>query len=338
MSKTRYRIISGAILVSLIIFSFIFLFSSSSSSEGKPLFPGIDALHSREGNIIIISDTQRTGALEFWREKNFPKTRRLLQEIAERNPAFIAILGDLTTNGSSIRNWRFFEDAFKPVIENKIPCFPVLGNHDYWGSDKKALRNFTTRFPLMKDATWYSFTYKRIGFIMLNSNFDNLSDEEIQKQNKWFREQMDVFENSEEIDFTIACCHHSPYTNSRVISASEEVRNNFAAPFQKYKKAALFLTGHCHSYEKFLEGGKYFIVTGGGGGPRQKLEVDKKKRQFNDLFEGPEIRFFHFCEMETIEKKLILKVWKLNEDDTFSLADQIEINGVDPLEPGGSTP
>lgn len=321
MRNISFKIYLCSILFSLYLISPI---SSQSIDERKDKF-------------IVISDTQHTGSLEFWREENIPKTRKLLSEIAKHNPAFVAILGDLTTNGSSGENWSLFEDDYQPIINKKIPCFPVLGNHDYWGNNKKAMHNFSQRFPEIKE-TWYSFTFKRIGFIMLNSNFDDLTQEEIRNQNNWFFEQMDAFENSGGIDFIIACCHHAPYTNSRVVNPSGEVRIKFAVPFQKYRKASLFLTGHCHSYEKFKEGGKFFIVTGGGGGPRQKLQIDKKKRQFEDLFDGPVIRFFHFCEIETLENKLILKVWKMNEDDTFSIADQIEINGVDPLAKSKSTP
>lgn len=319
MQKTKHNILRWGILLSLFL-----LYPLSAVSQVKPLFPGFDKIDENKDQFIVIGDTQHTGSLEFWREENIPKTRKLLSEIAGRDPAFVAILGDLTTNGSSEKYWKFFEDDYKPIIDKQIPCFPVLGNHDYWGNNKKAMQNFSQRFPNIKE-TWYSFTFKRIGFIMLNSNFDDLTKNQVQNQNKWFLKQMGTFNNSSEIEFIIACCHHAPYTNSRVVNPSEEVRKNFALPFQKYKKAALFLTGHCHSYEKFQEGGKLFIVTGGGGGPRQKLQVDKAKRLFQDQFDGPEIRFFHFCEIETLKNRLILKVWKLNEDETFSLADEIPI-------------
>lgn len=330
MQKIKRKNIYLSIFFALILFSLVLLFFISPISREKRISPGFDHIDETKDKFIVISDTQHKGTLEFWREKNISKTRKLLLEIAERNPAFVAILGDLTTNGSSEKNWELFEDDYIPILDKQIPCFPVLGNHDYWGNNKKAIRNFFKRFPFMKK-TWYSFTFKRIGFIMLNSNFKDLSKEEIQDQNQWFSNQMETFNNNGEIDFIIACCHHAPYTNSLVIEPSVEVRKNFAIPFQKYEKASLFLTGHCHSYEKFREGGKLFIVTGGGGGPRQKLQVDKKKRQFNDLFEGPAIRFFHFCEIESHEKGITLKVWKLKEDETFTIADQIEINGTNLL-------
>jgi hypothetical protein len=54
------------------------------------------------------------------------------------------------------------------------------------------------------------------------------------------------------------------------------------------------LSGHVHSYERFGRGGKAYLVTGGGGGPRIRLETGARQRHGDDLFAGPPIRFFHY--------------------------------------------
>ncbi|MCK7503604.1 MAG: metallophosphoesterase [Desulfobacterales bacterium] len=83
---------------------------------------------------------QRTSNWEFWRERNFEETQQLLAEIARRNlEAWIVYAGDLTVRGSSQDHWEDFVAAWqKPILEKKIPCFPVFGNHEYYGDNETA--------------------------------------------------------------------------------------------------------------------------------------------------------------------------------------------------------
>jgi hypothetical protein len=71
--------------------------------------------------------------------------------------------------------------------------------------------------------------------------------------------------------------------------------------------------------------GKFFIVSGGGGGPRHKVSIDPEKRRYQDLFSGPELRFFHFCEIENGKEALFFKVLRLESDGTFTSVDPLII-------------
>ena len=230
------------------------------------------------------------------------RSQELFREIGKRQPAFLIILGDLTARGSSSKHWEYFDTYSAPIRAQKIPVLPVFGNHDYYGSNKTALGHFFLRFPHLKKKTWYDFVFRNTGFVFFNSNFGDLSEKEKKEQQRWYLERLSRWEKDPEIRFSVVCCHHSPYTNSTVISSSSGVRENYAAPFRKLKKTAFFFSGHCHSFEWFVEGDKNFVVSGGGGGPRQRLNTNKKTRKYNDLFEGPSVRFFHFCELKIDEK------------------------------------
>jgi hypothetical protein len=83
----------------------------------------------------------------------------------------------------------------------------------------------------------------------------------------------------------------------------------------------LFLSGHSHSYERFQKEGKFFIVSGGGGGPRHKVYTDPRRQRVPDLFSGPGLRFFHFCEIEAHPNALVFRVLRLEPDERFSVAD-----------------
>jgi hypothetical protein len=72
-------------------------------------------------------------------------------------------------------------------------------------------------------------------------------------------------------------------------------------------------------------GDKFFVVSGGGGGPRHKLTIESGKQRYQDLFSGPELRFFHFCEIEDRDNTLIFRVLRLESDGTFTVVDPLII-------------
>jgi hypothetical protein len=232
-------------------------------------------------------------------------------------------LGDLTTRGSSEKHWQQFDEMHKEFRTRKIPYFPTPGNHEFYGNDKKALDHYFARFPSLDKKRWYSFTWKTTGFILVDSNFSSLTQEQGEEQSRWYLRELERFQENTEIDFVIVCCHQPPFTNSRVIRPSQEVQVNFAGPFLQFQKTCLFFSGHSHAYERFQSNGKFFVVSGGGGGPRHRVTTDPRKQRFQDLFIGPERRFFHFCEIEEDQDTLSFRVMRLESDETFT--------GVDPF-------
>ena len=213
----------------------------------------------------------------------------------------------------------------KDLREKKIPYFPTLGNHELYGNDEKALQNYFERFPYLDKKRWYSFTWKNVGFILVDSNFSTLTKEQIEGQSQWYLGELEKFERNKDVAFVIVCCHEPPFTNSRVVGPNEKVRVYFADPFLRFQKTRLFFSGHSHSYERFQIGDKFLIVSGGGGGPRHKVMIDPRKQRYQDLFSGPELRFFHFCEIECANDALVSRVLRLESDGTFTLVDPLII-------------
>jgi predicted phosphodiesterase len=298
-----------------------------SELKKPPSYAGFTDIHPAKNCFVLVGDIQGTSRWEFWREKKDKERKLISDEIAKRDPAFVIHLGDLTTRGSSEKHWQEFDDSHRAFREKTLPFFPVLGNHEYYGNDETAIQNYFGRFPHLEKKRWYSFAWKNIAFIMTDSNFSNLAPEQIKEQSQWYLEELEKFEKKAGIDYVIVCCHHPPFTNSRVISPSQEVKTHLADPFLRFQKTQLFFSGHCHSYERFQVDGKFFIVSGGGGGPRHKLTTDPTKRSYQDKFEGSELRFFHFCEIEWGERSFTFKVIRLEQDGTFILADSLKILG-----------
>ncbi len=290
-----------------------------------PSYAGFAEIQPAKNRFLIVGDTQGTSHWEFWRERNDKERKLIIDEITRREPAFVIHLGDLTTRGSSEKHWREFDAMHKEFREKKIPYSPILGNHELYGNDRKALRNYFDRFPHLRQRRWYSFTWKDIAMVMLDSNFSTLTKEQNERQARWYSEELEKFEKKPEIDFVIVCCHEPPFTNNRVVGPNKKVELSFAEPFLRFRKTRLFLSGHSHSYERFQKGEKFFVVSGGGGGPRHKVTVDPRKQSPQDLFSGPELRFFHFCEIESRNNTLVFRVLRLQSDETFSVADSFVI-------------
>jgi predicted phosphodiesterase len=313
------------IRVSIGVFFIICLLVFGYGAQGMTPYPGFAEIDPSRNRFIIVGDTQRTSYWECWREKNDRERKIIIDEIARRDPVFVLHLGDLTARGGSEKQWREFDELNRVLLEKKIPYFPIPGNHDLYGNKDKALRNYFERFPHLENRRWYSFTWKNIGLIMVDCNFSNLTPEQVKRQDRWYLGELERFEKDERLDYVIACCHEPPFTNSRVVHPNKKVKASFADPFIQFHKTCLFFSGHSHTYERFQIEGKFFIVSGGGGGPRQKVHVDPERQRFKDQFSGPALRFFHVCELEVGEQGLLYRVLRLEDDGKVKMVDSIAI-------------
>ena len=320
--------IAGLLGVGIFIPGDVSMALQENEMKAIPSYASFADIQAAKNCFIIVGDTQGTSHWEFWRERNDRERKLIIDEITRREPAFVIHLGDLTTRGSSEKHWQEFDDMHKEFRKKKIPYFPILGNHELYGSDRKALKNYFERFPHLHQRRWYSFTWNNVAMVMVDSNFSALTKRQIKEQSHWYLNELEKFEKKVEIDFIIVCCHEPPFTNNRVVGPNEEAKLSFADPFLRFQKACLFFSGHSHSYERFQMDGKFFVVSGGGGGPRHKVIVDPRKQHYQDLFSGPELRFFHFCEIGSRNDTLVFRIIHLDSDETFTVADPLIISKI----------
>ncbi len=255
--------------------------------------------------IIIVGDTQKTSGWEFWRENNDSVRKLLFPAILEEKPSAIIILGDLIFRGSSKSHWKDFDLNTQCVRDNRITLYPLLGNHNYYGNNTKALKSYFQRFPYLNGQRWYDRKLSNAAFLFLDSNFSQLTQEEIFQQNLWYTKKLREYDNDPSIKHVFVCDHHPPFTNSQVIASREEVKQYFLPAFLSTPKAKVFFSGHCHAYEHFLYENKHFVVSGGGGGPRHRLNTTSSSK-YQDIFKGPVIRKFHYCKLILPTARLIM--------------------------------
>jgi hypothetical protein len=247
--------------------------------------------------IAFASDTQEPMWIEkLWlkSDNNLQATKMIFKDVDSLRPKAFFILGDVVSLGKSKSAWKNIDKYIGNCVKDSIPVYATLGNHEVMFNSKKGIRNFRKRFTAY-DPSGYAEIVDSVAVILLNSNFAVMQPDEIAQQNTWYQAELNRLDNDPSIKMIIVGCHHSPYTNSTIVTPSQGVRQNFVPPFIRSKKAVLFLSGHSHNFESFKMQGKYFLVIGGGGGLHQPLRANNET--MHDLAENykPE---FHYLEVQ----------------------------------------
>jgi hypothetical protein len=86
------------------------------------------------------------------------------------------------------------------------------------------------------------------------------------------------------------------------------------------------VSGHVHSYERFEQAGKTFVVSGGGGGPRVRL-FGARARRHPDLCTVPASRRpCHYLSIDVRERALSVEVLGLEKGSrSFSRVEAFEL-------------
>jgi HEAT repeat protein/3',5'-cyclic AMP phosphodiesterase CpdA len=189
------------------------------------------------------------------------------RQMASHNPRFLLHSGDLVSNGTVYEQWE--EQFFTPLKEviNRIPIFPVLGNHE---QNSEHFYNF---FP---SGSWYAFDYGNALFIALNTNAASGGFEPGSEQYAWLERTL----SESSALWRIVWFHHPPYSSGNH-GCSMAQQEAFAPLFEQYQVDVVF-NGHDHIYERSFpmrarrrddESGVIYVVTGGGGAPLYHVDA-----------------------------------------------------------------
>ena len=262
--------------------------------------------------IAFTSDTQEP----MWVEKimlksnhNQQATKMIFQDVRGLHPSAFFILGDVVSVGYRVSKWTNIDEYLKQFAHDTIPVYATLGNHEVLFRAKKGVKAFQTRFPMYK-ASGYTEIVDSTAVILLNSNFSKMTAAEILAQDNWYNNMIRKLDKNDSVKFIIVGCHHSPYTNSKIVKPSMAVRQNFLPAFINSKKCVLFVSGHSHNFEHFVENGKHFLVIGGGGGLHQPLYT---KEVSHDLAAGYKPAF-HYVAIRRFNDSLQVVSRRLKTD------------------------
>jgi predicted phosphohydrolase len=283
------------------------------------------------GAFAVVGDLQPTSQFEVWRESNPEERKAILRELSAESPDFVAFLGDLVFCGSSASAWADFDRLCGPLRSAGIRTYSVLGNHEYWISKRPALANYFQRFPHLRNRHWYALRYGPVGLLFLDSNVQWLPAPGWREQLAWYRRRLDDWDADPAMRGVLVLLHHPPFTNSRVTSDTHHVQRDFVPAFAGARKTLAMLSGHVHSYERFVRDGKTFLVAGGGGGPRVPLAEGRRRRHADDLFAGGSVRAFHYVRMRPAALGLEVEVRGLEKDGTaFETMDRFVLGWAAP--------
>jgi Icc-related predicted phosphoesterase len=276
--------------------------------------------------ICIVGDLQRTSDAEavFMGRQENPRSRELIvQHIAKTKPDLLLLLGDQVDDGSEDSSWAFYDEVMKPITSQNIPTVAVIGNHDYGVTDRnRALANMYRHFPYTRQRP-HVHSFGALGIIGFDSNLDQLSPRDLDRQQREYVKALDRFEADPNIHGVFVMCHHPPYSNSS-LGTNVGVREGYALPFAQRTKTRIFMTGHVHSYERFIFNGKTYLVSGGGGGPRRMLSVGSDATFSDQYSKGNALRPFHYVRMHLDESTITAEVMMVQSDklrigDRFSM-------------------
>src|ERR1700732_1975899 len=116
-----------------------------------------------------------------------PVRRALVQAIAEANPAFISVGGDIAYNGDDANDWRAWDSETEVWRQRHITVYPALGNHDLHGDRTVALANYFQRFPEIENNRYYSLRAANTLMLVLDSSLNETSG----RQGEWLAKKLD---------------------------------------------------------------------------------------------------------------------------------------------------
>jgi 3',5'-cyclic AMP phosphodiesterase CpdA len=237
------------------------------------------------------------------------RRKAIIAAIAQQQPKFVLISGDLVLNGSSVEDWAEYDKEIKPITDAGATIFPALGNHDVRGNIETALSNYFQRFPLLKQSRYYSVKAGNVLVITLDSEEDAPKSPQRQWLDGVLRNEV-----SRDVQFVVICLHHPPYTNFTMTMVGHEARHeekDLAEYLEKQQKSSkakfLVIGGHNHNYERYEHNGVMYIVTGGGGATPYMPH-----RGPNDFFQGAGPTY-HYCLVTMEPGKLNFEMYKLTE-------------------------
>jgi 3',5'-cyclic AMP phosphodiesterase CpdA len=294
----------------------LFAALSRAESGGVPSYAA-DIAPDAPPVFVLYGDSRRTLTREFWRRDYETERLLVVDAIAREAPAFVVNTGDLVADGSSPAEWRRFHRDNTPIWDRRIPYFPGLGNHEYFGDRELGLRNYFAFFPALHGRKWYEIRFRSVLIAMLDSNFGRIERWEVEAQDRWLSDLLAAAEKDASVRHVIVCCHHAPYTNALIHGDDRDVQEHFVKRLTPKVKA--FVSGHVHSYERFAKGSVQFVVSGGGGAPTASVEVEAPRHP--DAFKGPAYRGFHYLRLALDGEKLSCDVIMLQDDRSWKRVD-----------------
>jgi hypothetical protein len=286
--------------------------------RAQPPDPGRQPIPASSDSLLLafLSDSQSPIIFErlVLSSNNNEEAREMIYSaILREQPDAVFHLGDMVAMGFYGASWESIDGFVERLRRDTIPFYPVMGNHELMFFPGVGEREFLGRFSYARK-TGYMRRSGHLAVILLNSNFPELTEEERREQQGWYERALRDLDGDSTVKVVLVACHHSPFTNSTIVSPAEGVQREFVPPFIRSAKAWLFLSGHAHAAEHFREQGKDFLVIGGGGGLQQPLLTGRDRRWVDHFPISSRVRMFHYARCAVSATSLSFSIQMLADD------------------------
>jgi 3',5'-cyclic AMP phosphodiesterase CpdA len=265
--------------------------------------------------IIVYGDMRFTDPSET--QATNPKVRRwLVDQVAAEKPDAVLLSGDVPWHGGKAGDYDVYRSETKIWRNSHLRIYPALGNHEFAGPipEQTCLGNWWNAFPELRGRRWYSVQLGSSVYVLnLDSNSSLLPDGE---QIAWVTAQLTGLPAT--VRFVFFNLHHPPVVDVQANGdASHNGRPNEHALAEflaksREKSGARFIVaaGHIHNYERFLQDGIVYLVSGGGGAdPRPIVRLPA------DLYQDPGFPNYHYVRFVLDSESLIGTMVRVADPD-----------------------
>lgn len=206
----------------------------------------VPAEEPNEFHFVVLGDAQFDEPVMF---------NRLIDQTRRLRPAFVIQVGDLiegyNNNMQDIAGeWARFTDQIAPL--DPIPFFAVPGNHDLYNGNKQPDKRLEAMFEQRWGPLYFSFQYKNVQFIGLNTDAAGHINRIGGAQWQWLEEALE----SSTAEHKFAFMHRPPL----LLKNADELHKLF----QKHGVSHVFY-GHHHHYHHLLKDGIHYSMTNAAG-------------------------------------------------------------------------
>jgi hypothetical protein len=236
----------------------------------------------------------------------------LVAKIAAENPAAIFINGDIPWHGVAA-DYAQFRHEIRRWRDRQLRVYPALGNHEFSACLEWAcLERWWGAFPELRGRRWYSVAIgSKVVGIALDTDTSLLPGS---PQRIWLESQVAGLDRR--VRVVLIIMHHPPVADMQsTLLADHNPRPNETTLADYLKtvapqSAARFVVsaGHIHNYERFVQDGVMYLVSGGGGAKPYEVE-----RTPADLYQDREFPNYHYVRFELRGNTLLGEMIRLSD-------------------------
>jgi hypothetical protein len=241
-----------------------------------------------------------------------PRVRKWLADrIADEHPQALLLTGDMPYTGSSMADWKVFEDETARWRAQNVIELPTTGNHEIRGDRNAGIANYLANFPSIASHRYYSALLGSVEVISLDCTQTATASS---AQGRWFAAQLNHVPRQVEFLFVE---YHMPWMADRQsqifvgIPSPESLalRGILESSLGKIRARVLVFNGHIHNYERFERKGVEYVITGGGGAEPYPILF----RGNADLYQDKGFPVYHYLTLDISNHQMHAVMWKVRD-------------------------